>query len=198
MHLNIILNRIIISGEEKMKQITLLIIVVLVTFLVAACASATPVATQAPTQPAATEAPTQAATEVPSEPAATEAPTQAGATESVPVTGENQVDITLADNTIDASMTSFQVGVPYTFVITNTGEHAHNFNINPPVSVAGSLQQALDSALLVVPQGQLGAGQTATVEFTFPDNAAGQLLEFSCLIRRHYDDGMKVDITVTQ
>lgn len=189
MHLNIILNRIIISGEEKMKQITLLIIVVLVTFLVAACASATPVATQAPTQ---------AATEVPSEPAATEAPTQAGATESVPVTGENQVDITLADNTIDASMTSFQVGVPYTFVITNTGEHAHNFNINPPVSVAGSLQQALDSALLVVPQGQLGAGQTATVEFTFPDNAAGQLLEFSCLIRRHYDDGMKVDITVTQ
>jgi uncharacterized cupredoxin-like copper-binding protein len=165
-------------------------------FLIAACASATPVTTQEPAQPASTEPPTQSeATEAP---AATEPATQPGVTESVPVTGGTQVDITLADNTIDASMMSFQVGVPYTLVITNTGQRAHNFNINPPVSVAGSLDQALDSALLIVPQEQLSPGQTATVEFTFPDTAAGQLLEFSCLIRRHYDDGMKVDITVAQ
>ena len=170
-----------------MKKITPPFIVVLVMFLTAACASPAPVATQEPAQPTATEAP-----------AATEPPVQSGATEQVPVTGGTQVDITLADNTIDVSMTSFQVGVPYTFVITNTGQRAHNFNINPPVSVAGSLEQALDSALLVVPQAQLGAGQSTTVEFTFPDTAAGQILEFSCLIRRHYDDGMKVDITVTQ
>jgi uncharacterized cupredoxin-like copper-binding protein len=194
-HLKLILNRIIISGEEKMKKITPIFVVLLVMFFVAACASATPATTQEPVQPAATEAPTQSA--VTEAPAATEPPTQSGATESVPA-GENQVNITLADNTIDASVTSFQVGVPYTFVITNEGQHAHNFNINPPVSVAGSLGQALDSALLVVPQEQLGVGQSTTVEFTFPDTAAGQLLEFSCLIRRHYEDGMKVDITVTQ
>jgi uncharacterized cupredoxin-like copper-binding protein len=136
-----------------------------------------------------TQAPVQPATQAPVEPAATE---------PVPVTGDTQVDITLADNTIETNMTSFQTGVPYTFVISNTGTHAHNFNINPPVSVAGSLEQALDSALLVVPQEQLAPGQTATVEFTFPNTAAGQLLEFSCLIRRHYDDGMKVDITVAE
>jgi len=169
-----------------MKRITPLFIVVLIALFAAACASATPVATQAPAEPAATE------------PVMTEAPTEAGATESVPVTGDNQVDITLADNTIDASMATFQVGVPYTFVITNTGTHAHNFNINPPVSVAGSLEGALNSALLAVPQEQLGPGASATVEFTFPDTAAGQLLEFSCLIRRHYEDGMKLDITVGQ
>lgn len=163
-----------------MKRVTSLFIVALVMFLVAACASPTPVATQEPAQPTATEA-----------------PTQAEATESAPVAGGTQVDITLADNTIETNMTSFQVGVPYTFVITNAGRHAHNFNINPPVSVAGSLEQALDSALLAVPQEQLSPGQSMTVEFTFPDTAAGQLLEFSCLIRRHYDDGMKVDITVT-
>ena len=161
-----------------MNRIFFSFMLVLVTLLVAACGSTAPSGTQ--------------------EPAATEAPPQAGATEPVPVTGENQVDITLADNTIDASVTTFQVGVPYTFVITNAGRHAHNFNINPPVSVAGSLEGAFDGALLVVPQEQLSPGQTATVEFTFPDNAAGQLLEFSCLIRRHYDDGMKMDITVTQ
>jgi len=114
------------------------------------------------------------------------------------VTGGNQVDITLADNTIEASMTSFQVGVPYTFVITNTGQRAHNFNINPPVPAAGSVEAALAGALLVVPQEQLAPGASTTVEFTFPDTAAGQPLEFSCLIVRHYESGMRADITVTQ
>jgi uncharacterized cupredoxin-like copper-binding protein len=194
-HLNLILNRIIISGEEKMKKITPISILILIMFVIAACGSPTPAATQAPVEPAATEAPTESvATEAP---AATEARTEAGATEAAATSG-NQVNVILADNTIEASMTTFQVGVPYTFVITNSGQRAHNFNINPPVSVAGSLEGALNSALLAVPQEQLGPGQTATVEFTFPDTAEGQLLEFSCLIRRHYDDGMKVDITVTQ
>jgi uncharacterized cupredoxin-like copper-binding protein len=154
--------------------------VVLLMFLIAACGGSTPTATQAPTQPASTEAPTQAG--------ATEAPAAAG----------NQVTVTLADNTITASTTAFKVGVPYTFVITNSGRHAHNFNINPPVSVAGSLDEALNKALLAVPQQQLGVGKTATATFTFPASAAGQLLEFSCLIRQHYEDGMHVDITVTQ
>ena len=154
--------------------------VVLLMFLIAACGGSTPTATQAPVQPASTEAPTQAG--------ATEAPAAAG----------NQVTVTLADNTITASTTAFKVGVPYTFVITNSGRHAHNFNINPPVSVAGSLDEALNKALLAVPQQQLGVGKTATATFTFPASAAGQLLEFSCLIRQHYEDGMHVDITVTQ
>ena len=149
--------------------------------LLAACGTATSTATQAPAQPAATE--------VPSQSGATEAPDSGNGT---------QVNITLADNTIDASQTTFQVGVPYTFVITNSGRHAHNFNINPPVSVAGSLEEALNKALLAVPQEQLGVGATTTAEFTFPDSAVGQLLEFSCLIRKHYEDGMHVDITVTK
>src|SRR6266508_853787 len=164
-----------------MKKITTLSIIVLFIFFVAACSGQVSTATQAPVQPTATEAPSQAA--------ATEAPATGSGT---------QVNITLADNTIEASTTTFQVGVPYTFVITNSGRHAHNFNINPPVSVAGSLEEALNSALLAVPQEQLGVSQTATVDFTFPDSAAGQLLEFSCLFRKHYEDGMKLDITVTK
>lgn len=156
--------------------------ILLLMFFVAACGSSAPAAANA-------QAPTQ--------PAATEAPSQSGATEA-PAASGNQVNITLADNTIQASTTTFKVGVPYTFVIKNTGRHAHNFNINPPVSVAGSLEEALNKALLSVPQEQLAVGQTATATFTFPDSAAGQLLEFSCLIRKHYEDGMHVDITVTK
>jgi uncharacterized cupredoxin-like copper-binding protein len=186
-----------LGEEEKMKRFTLLSIIILVTFLVAACSSPAPAATQAPatevpsTQPAATEAPT--------EPAATEAvPTQSGSVETAPAGDGTQVDITLADNTIESPVTTFQVSVPYTFVITNTGRHAHNFNINPPVSITGSLEAALSSALLAVPQAELGPGASVTVAYTFPEDAAGQLLEFSCLIRRHYEDGMLLGITVTE
>ncbi len=120
-----------------------------------------------------------------------------GTTPVIPQTGNGtRVDITLADNTITASTTTFKVGVPYTFVITNTGRHVHNFNINPPVSTVGSLDVALNDALLAVPQSQLGPGQTATVQFTFPASAAGKPLEFSCLIKRHYELGMRVSINV--
>jgi uncharacterized cupredoxin-like copper-binding protein len=160
-----------------MKRSIPLLLMVLIVFLATACASSTPA--QAP---AATEA----------------TPLQLATLETPPVGTGTQVDITLADNTIEASQLEFQVGETYSFVITNTGTHAHNFNINPPVSVAGSMEAALDSALLVVPQEQLGPGASVTVDFTFPPDTVGQLLEFSCLIRRHYDDGMKVDIIVMQ
>ena len=161
-----------------MKKTLPLFILLLVMLAAAACSSPTSTATQAPTVPAAT---------------------QPAATAGIPQTGNGeQVKITLADNTITPSSTTFQAGVPYTFVITNTGTHAHNFNINTPVAEAGSLDAALNNALLAVPQDQLGPGQSVTEVFTFPASAVGKSLEFSCLIRRHYEDGMKVGITVTK
>lgn len=159
-----------------MKRTLSFLIVLLAIVVMTACSSSTSTATQSPAQPAATQT-----------------------TAEIPQTGiGTKVDIKLADNTIDASTTTFKVGVPYTFVITNNGKHTHNFNINSPVSTAGSLDAALNDALLAVPQDQLGPGQTATVEFTFPDSAAGKPLEFSCLIKRHYEDGMQVNINVVQ
>jgi len=164
-----------------MKRIALFVFMVSMMVLVTACGGSAPAATQAPTPPAATEAPAQ--------PPAIESPASSGAATTV--------EVTLIDNKIESSLTSFQVGVPYTFVITNAGRHGHNFNISTPVSVAGSLQDALKTALLAVDQDQLGAGASVTVEYTFPASAAGANLEFSCLIRRHYDDGMWLPITIT-
>jgi uncharacterized cupredoxin-like copper-binding protein len=167
-----------------MKKITLLFIALIAMIIITACGASAPTTTQAPvSQPVATEAPVQ------SDATATDAPVAATGT---------QVDVTLGDNTIDSSLTTFQVGVPYTFVITNKGNHAHNFNITQPVSVAGSLDAALQNALLVVPKNQLGGGAQVTVEYIFPDTAASMQLEFSCLISRHYEDGMKLAITVTK
>lgn len=108
-----------------------------------------------------------------------------------------QVEVTLADNTITSSLTTFKAGVPYTFVIKNTGRHEHDFNINQPVSLTGSEDASLSTALLTVTQDELPIGGGKTVVYTFPPSAAGKPLEFSCLIRRHYEDGMRLAITVT-
>ncbi len=108
-----------------------------------------------------------------------------------------EVDVTLADNTITSSITTFKAGVLYRFVIINNGQHQHNFNINPPADSVGGLDQALAKALLTVDQSQLPIGGGTTVTYTFPASAVGQKLEMSCLIRRHYEDGMRLPITVT-
>jgi len=131
------------------------------------------------------------------QPAPTAAALGAVAGTQVDASGGTEVDITLADNTIQSSLTTFKVGVPYRFVIINNGNHLHNFNINPPVDAAGSLDAALSSALLSVPQDKLPIGGGTTVTYAFPASAAGQKLELSCLIRRHYEDGMRLAITVT-
>jgi uncharacterized cupredoxin-like copper-binding protein len=115
-----------------------------------------------------------------------------------PTGGEGTtVEITLADNTIASPLASFQAGIPYTFVIENTGPHAHDFNINPPAEQTGGLDAARDQALLAVEQSELSPGATVTVTYTFPASAIGATLELSCLIRNHYLDGMRLPITVT-
>ncbi len=120
--------------------------------------------------------------------------------QSLPNTGSGgatEVDVTLGDYTIQSSLTTFKVGVPYKFVIINNGQHQHNFNIAPPVAKTGSVDASLSGALLSVSSDKLPVGGGTTVVYTFPASAAGQDLEFSCLIRLHYEKGMKLAITVT-
>lgn len=112
--------------------------------------------------------------------------------------GATEVDVTLGDYTIQSSLTTFKVGVPYKFVIINNGSHQHDFNISTPVDKTGSVDASLKSALLTVSQDKLPIGGGTTVVYTFPASAAGQDLEFSCLIRLHYEKGMRLAITVTQ
>lgn len=163
-----------------MKRTAFLSVIVAALIFLAACG------TSAPAQPAAAQ------------PAGAQpAGAQAGAAQPVSDSGATEVDITLADNTIQSSLTTFKVGVAYKFVIINNGNHLHDFNINAPV-VGGDTQAAASSALLTVPQEQLPIGGGTTVTFTFPASAAGQTLEFSCLIPRHYELGMRLPITVTK
>jgi len=159
-----------------MKRITFLFVIVVSSLLIAAC-SASASAPQGLTQP--------------TSPSVTAAQSSSSA-------GGTTVTVTLADNTIASSLTTFQAGVLYTFVIKNTGNHAHNFNISTPVSITGGEDASLASALLAVTQDKLPVGGGTTVSYTFPASSVGAQLEFSCLIKRHYEDGMRLAITVTK
>ena len=175
-----------------MKRTVLFSLVTMIALGLSACGAGQPepTPTQVPSPTAAPAEPTTIPTEAP---ATQEPPTEA----PPPAAAASTVQITLADNTIASDVTSFKVGVPYTFVISNTGRREHNFNISPPVAVAGSMDAALAGALLTVGEVQLPIGGGTSVEYTFPESAVGMVLEFNCLIRRHYDDGMRLEITVT-
>ena len=160
-----------------MKRMPFFFIILVAALLAAACGTSAP----------------------PSQGAAQPAPTTASAAQPASSSGAGtQVTVTLADNTIASSLTTFQAGVPYTFIIKNTGNHAHNFNISTPVSTTGSEDASLASALLAVTQDKLPVGGGTSVEYTFPASSVGAQLEFSCLIKRHYEDGMRLAITVTK
>jgi uncharacterized cupredoxin-like copper-binding protein len=172
---------------KKTAQFSILVGFVMVLTACGSPATATSAVNQ---PPATTEAPVGAATATE---AAIEAPVAAPAVAS---SDAETVVVTLDDNTISSSETTFNVGVPYRFVVTNEGRHEHKFSISQPVSVAGSLGAAESGALIAIGTNQLGPGDSVTVEFTFPASAAGGPLEFACLIRRHYEDGMLQAITV--
>jgi uncharacterized cupredoxin-like copper-binding protein len=175
-----------------MRRTVLFSLLIIAVLALSACGSPAPAA-EPTVPPEPTAQPTAAAPES-TAPAATEVrPTQA----PPPAEGPTRVEITLADNTLASSLTTFKAGTSYTFVISNNGRHEHNFNISPPVSVAGSINAALGGALLSVDETQIPPGGSTSVTFAFPDTAVGAALEFNCLIRRHYDDGMRLDITVT-
>lgn len=176
-----------------MKSITFFAILAAGVILLSACGSPTAaVPTAIPAQPTEVIHPTA---EVPAQPSP--ASSQSATESATAAAAGTRVQVTLADNTITSTLTSFKVGVPYTFVIQNKGRHEHNFNIAPPVEGADGYADALAKALLAVDETQIVPGGSTSVDFTFPSSAAGAKLEFNCLIRRHYEDGMRLAITVT-
>ena len=182
-----------------MKRVFLLVSLLLVTsiFLAACGGQAT---TQAPA-----DNPTSTPAAVANDPAptATEKPVSP-TEESVPSTevnavssGTNEVQITLGDNWIQSSQTTFKVGVPYNLVITNTGRRNHRLDISKPAEkTTNAIREALANALLAISDDDLPPGAQVTAEFTFSAPAAPGELEFACLIEKHYKDGQYLAIVV--
>lgn len=111
------------------------------------------------------------------------------------------VNITLTDYAIESSQTSFEVGVPYHFVVTNEGVLNHEIMIMPPMteeqmSMNMDMEEMDEMALAMIEEDELDPGTTKTLDFTFTEPAPAGSLEFACHSPDHYEKGMKLPITV--
>jgi uncharacterized cupredoxin-like copper-binding protein len=108
--------------------------------------------------------------------------------------GSTNVTVTLNDYTITPSITTFQTGVPYHFVITNDGAVEHEFEIMPPDSSQLTTEQVDSMRLAGIDS--ITPGQTVTLDYTFTKAAPEGTLEFACHFPGHYDAGMHTSIVV--
>jgi uncharacterized cupredoxin-like copper-binding protein len=109
-----------------------------------------------------------------------------------------EVKVSLNEFKIDAAKTSFKVGVPYRFVVTNSGALPHEFLIMPPGDGTMTPEQAKSSSIAGLTEDDLPAGATKNLDYTFTEDDASKQLEFACHIAGHYQGGMHVPIQVTK
>jgi uncharacterized cupredoxin-like copper-binding protein len=112
-----------------------------------------------------------------------------------------EVNITLTEFGVQSSVTDFQIGVPYHFVVKNEGAVEHELMLLPPVmtesmGMAMNMDELDKGALAMIPASDLPAGGTASFDYTFTDAAPTGSLEFACHTPGHYEMGMKLPITV--
>ena len=104
--------------------------------------------------------------------------------------GSQTVQVTLSDNKIDSSLTTFSAGMPYHFVVTNTGQVAHQFVMKPMGMDMEhmSVDEMHHAALFMYDS--VAPGETRTFDYTFAQSAAGQSFQFACYSQGHIEAGM--------
>ncbi len=108
------------------------------------------------------------------------------------------VQVTLVEYKINSSITTFHIGVPYHFVVTNKGTIPHEFMVMPPMNDSTSMASMDSAALVFIPI--LSPGQTSTIDYTFTKPDAH--LEIACHFSgrqasdSHYALGMHLPIIV--
>jgi uncharacterized cupredoxin-like copper-binding protein len=116
-----------------------------------------------------------------------------GGASSGPVT----VNITAKDFKFETSQTTFQVGVPYHFVVKNEGTVPHEIMIMEPMEGTGMDMEEMDAlALAHIEADELEPGDTATLDYTFEEAAPEGTLEFACHVKGHYEQEMRLPIVV--
>jgi uncharacterized cupredoxin-like copper-binding protein len=124
--------------------------------------------------------------------------TIASVTNTPSVVKRQVVQVTLVDYKILPAITTFHVGVPYQFVVTNRGKVDHMFMIAPPMSDSMMMSNMYGSALAYLID--VAPGQTLTLNYTFTKPSSH--LEFASHFSGHgfsgsqYDLGMHTSIIV--
>jgi uncharacterized cupredoxin-like copper-binding protein len=115
-----------------------------------------------------------------------------GSTPAQPVS----VQVTLTDFKIDSSLTTFSVGVPYHFTVTNKGAVNHQALIMAPASGTITADEATKMSLAGIGGNGMAPGATQTFDYTFKQAYPAGKLEIACHLPGHYDAGMHLPIVV--
>ncbi len=117
--------------------------------------------------------------------------------EETPVPDSVEVRVTLAEFTVVSSITDFRMGIPYYFVVANRGNSVHEFMIMPVKPDGSPLPADVQYKNKLIEIEQIAPGTTLTINYLFSPAAVGRY-EIACLMRGHYEAGMKLPIAVTQ
>ena len=109
-----------------------------------------------------------------------------------------QVDVTLTDNAISSSMTSFVTGVQYHFVVHNNAQSARDFMIAPPFQSDESMEQMVKAALFHLSAQALAPGTLQTFDFVFDSPTTAGQLQLSTPPAGQASAGTHLAITVAQ
>jgi uncharacterized cupredoxin-like copper-binding protein len=108
--------------------------------------------------------------------------------------GPTTVTITLTEFKIASSLSTFKVGTPYHFVVTNAGATTHELMVMPTAKGTASEDERDAAELFEI--AELDPGQSGAKDFTFTAAAPAGVLEMACHVPGHYESNMRLAIIV--
>lgn len=117
--------------------------------------------------------------------------------EQTAVAGAVTVHVTLIEYKIISSVTTFHVGVPYHFVVSNRGTQVHEFMVTLDHSDGTPYPSGVQDANAIIHIEVVNPGTTIMLNYTFAPSSASRY-EMACQMRGHYAAGMRLPIVVTR
>ncbi len=96
-------------------------------------------------------------------------------------TSAQTVHVTISDQQISADRSTLYAGMPYHFVVTNTGQTAYQFMMGQGGGWGyGHMPMGWRHQMTPYQSYQIAPGATQTFDYTFPPSAVGQPFGFGC------------------
>lgn len=112
--------------------------------------------------------------------------------------GSQEVNVTLTGTTITSSVMNFSPGVPYHFIVTNTGSASQEFAMMPGgmdmehMSLNAIQSKAWHMIDTIAP------GMTSTFDYTFASSMMGHTFEFAGTMSGHTTGWMRLPMMINQ
>ena len=112
--------------------------------------------------------------------------------------GSQEVQVTLTGTTITSSVMNFTPGMPYHFVVTNTGSVAQEFAMMPGgMDMEHMSADAIHSNALHMID-TIAPGMTSMFDYTFASSMMGHNFELACNGSGHNTGWMRLPMTLNQ